>query len=197
MMGVAVVASLVLYAFYYLDTNQTLVRQWAAYINPFNQIYFFVSGVVMARLLLPKVGYNKPRLYFMLSLLFMMFAFYPASGNTINIVTGWNKLFFCLIIMSICSVVFLIKDVSSCHSLHAGLRFLGDISYPLYLLHGVSFSYFSKLIYSKDMSQAAFIFSSILLMLFLIFISWGCHLLIERPMIRISKYIRLEKSSYS
>ncbi|VAC68459.1 acyltransferase 3 [Enterobacter cloacae] len=174
----------------YLDPSKGIVEQWARYINPFNQIYFFIFGIVAAKLLLPFVGKNKALFSCFAIATFIAFCLYPVEGNQIKIITGVNKLFFTVVTIFICSAFFLIGDFVSLKPLHSILKFLGDVSYPLYLLHGVSFSYFRQIVFYKGMSDSMLITYGACLLVMLLVLSWICHIAIERPMIKLGRYVK-------
>lgn len=183
----ASVALLVYCAFYFIDPAVMLSKQWAIYIDPMNQVYYFSLGVLAARWLLPLVGKNRKIMVLTALLLFIAFVCYPANGDQINIITGLTKIVFSLLTLGLCSAFFLVGDLQSIKPLHLLLKFLGDISYPLYLLHGVSFLYFRKLIVSPGMTDEQLILSGLGLLGLLLILSWLCHIGIEKPIIKVSK----------
>ena len=189
LMGIVLLVTLIHSTFYFLDANQELAKQWQLYINPVNQIYFFISGVMLAKVLLPYVGRNKTLLLIVAAIIIMAFSIYPVGGNQINIITGWNKLFFVLLITSLCGIFFLIGDLLSAKYVHAVLKFLGDVSYPLYLLHGVSFAYFQRIVFYKGMSDFVLLAYGFVLLMALLALSWLCHIFIEKPTIRLGRFI--------
>ncbi|EHG7581974.1 MULTISPECIES: acyltransferase family protein [Citrobacter] len=172
---------------FYLEPSSGIAEQWAAYINPINQIYFFVFGIVIAHLLLKYVGRNK----FLFSAIAFMFSavfiFYPAQGNQINIIVGTNKIVFTMITVAVCSMFFLIGDLLVIKPLHIALKFLGDISYPLYLMHGASFMFFRQYFYYSGITDATLIAHGLVMLVTLLVLSWLCHVGIEKPVIRLSK----------
>lgn len=191
LMGGLLIVTLIHSAFFLLDSHQTLASQWPDYINPMNQIYFFIAGVILAKLLLPYVGRRKGLLFVAVMGLALVFTLYPVTGNQINIVTGTNKLVFVLLTVLLCAVFFLIGNLLSVRYVHVVLKFLGDVSYPLYLLHGESFAYFQKFIFYRGMSDSTlFAYASVLLMILLI-LSWFCHVCVEKPAIRVSQYMKI------
>lgn len=174
-------------ALFYLDSSRGIVEQWAAYINPVNQIYFFVFGIVMAKILLPHVGKNGLLFSVLAILLSVAFVYYPAQGNQMNIIVGVNKVFFTVITVLVCAMFFLIGNLVTIKPLHMVLKFLGDISYPLYLLHGVSFMYFGRFFYHSGITDATLVVRGLVLLLVLLVASWLCHAGIEKPVIKLSK----------
>ncbi|MBK4723893.1 acyltransferase family protein [Pantoea agglomerans] len=182
-------------AFFYLSRDSGLDLQWSAYINPINQVYFFVLGVCLAKVLLPYVGRYRAVACIGSVLSFLAFIFYPVTGDQIEIIVGWNKFYFTMVIALLCAMFFLMVDLKNIPFLHAVLSFMGNISYPLYLLHGVSFLYFRRFFYHKGISDSDLIFRGLVLLSFLIFISWLCHIKIEKPVIKFSKSLLVRNDS--
>ena len=89
----------------------------------------------------------------MIILSFLAFTFYPASGDTINIVTGTNRLVFtfCCFLICFCFYKLTFKFPEF---IHKPLTILGEASYSVYLLHpivwtltGIATGLFSKYIF--------------------------------------------------
>jgi len=181
----------------YLDATKGIAEQWSEYIRPINQIYFFMFGIVVAKFLLPQVGRNKVSLSILIALSFVAFILYPVTGNQINIITGVNKVFFTAITLFVCVLFFLVGDYESIKPLHVIFKFLGNVSYPLYLLHGVSFSYFQKLVFYKGISDSELLGYGFVLLVILLITSWLCHVGIEKPIVRFSKRLKITKKPTS
>ncbi len=188
---------LVYCAFYFLTPDVRLSKQWALYIDPVNQVYYFSLGVLAAKWLLPIVGERRKTMLFIALFLFMVFVCYPASGDQINIITGYEKIVFSILILGLCSAFFLVGDLQHIKPLHFLLKFLGDVSYPLYLLHGVSFLYYRKLIFTPEMNVQQLILSGLGLLCLLLLLSWICHVAIEKPIIKLSKRLSTRKTQGS
>lgn len=174
-------------SYFYLDSNKGLGGQWNLYIKPLNQIFFFMLGVGLASFLLAYVGKFK-KLSVSLSLaLFFIFMLYPEQGDLINIMTGGSKIVFSLIIVSLCASFYLIGDLTKYSAVHFILKFLGDISYPLYLLHGLTFVYFRDLFKAMEMPLDKLLFIGVIVLISLMIVSWICHISIEKPLMRVCK----------
>lgn len=190
------ISSAILYycSYHYLNGNSGLGAQWVQYINPLNQIFFFMFGVAIASLLRPYVGKSKS-LYVLISiLLFATFYFFPASGDLINIITGDSKVIFTVTIVALCSSFYLIGDLTEIKPVHVILKFLGDISYPLYLLHGVTFIYFRDLYAPGKMPTEKLVLIGAFLIASLMVASWICHVAIEKPAMKLSKKLFTKKT---
>ncbi|HAW2880432.1 TPA: acyltransferase [Escherichia coli] len=174
---------------HYLSPDKDFELQWGSYINPLNQVFFFIFGVVLAKLLLPHVGKYKLFVIVLTVVLFFAFLLHQASGGLINIVTGWNKIYFTSVIVLLCACFFMIGDLVSIKPLHVALKFLGDISYPLYLLHGVTFICLKGFLSSRNIPADTMLLIGVAVILLLFLASWICHILIEIPIISFSKKI--------
>lgn len=142
---------LVWFAFLKLDKNISIGEQWLFYINPFNNLFFYVMGIAIV--------YNsdylklKPRTVLIFGLLASsIFLFSPVNGNQINIVTGTNRLIFS--IASILLVVFFYSYPMRIEK-HVGsiLKTLGMATYGIYLLHPIvsdAYNIYIKPIYPFD-----------------------------------------------
>lgn len=176
-------------AFWYMNADIGLGEQWVHYINPLNQIFYFTFGIILAKVLLPFVGYLKPFFIMASIVLFSGFVLFPVGGDLINIITGWNKIYFSVLIIMICACFFMIGDLVSIKPLHVALKFLGDISYPLYLLHGVTFICLKGFLSSRNIPADTMLLIGVAVILLLFLASWICHILIEIPIISFSKKI--------
>ena len=121
-----------------LDAQQPLADQWHTYVNPLNQIFFFVAGCAM--------GYwTKARAFQPLSSLFLLvlgillFVLIPAEGNTVALISGSNRWWFTTACILICLGAYKISGRLP-GALHTVFKLLGEGSYSLYLLHPLVFT---------------------------------------------------------
>ena len=133
------------YAFGILVPNKPLADQWKAYIHPANQGLLFFAGMLMAKF---RVHHTKPFKKDWHSLLLLTcivgFCFYPADGDQIEIVYGIKRLVFSVFCFGISYAVLNINFNFSA-LFQKVLKFFGNVSYPLYLIHGVTGNIFMKL----------------------------------------------------
>lgn len=125
----------VYFAFFRLKSELNLNSQWKNYVNPLNQVFLFLGGFLIGHFFNKKTIKN----YITISLLIIsssFFVLYPVTGDTINIVTGTNRLLFtsCCFIICICFYKLTIKFPGF---IHKPLTFLGEASYSVYLLHPI------------------------------------------------------------
>lgn len=191
---ILVVANFVLFfycTYYYLDPAKGFGWQWVDYISPINQVYFFIFGIVAARLLLPYVGRRKVLCILAIAALAVIFTFNDAGGDLINITTGSEKIYFTSCIVMLCSAFFLIGDLAEIKPLHTILKFLGDISYPLYLLHGTTLIFMKKIFVTNSTPTSSVVLYGAVTISLLVVASWLTHIFIEQPVIRFSKRLSL------
>lgn len=132
------------FAFIKLNPNLPLVEQWDIYVNPFNQVFLFLSGYLIG-LLFTATNLKDATLYLLVSISVALFIFYPTSTEVIDIVTGSNRLVFTLTCILIC-LFFYKANLKLPTWLHKVLSILGETSYSLYLIHPIVFTVVSLLI---------------------------------------------------
>ncbi|EZH72292.1 hypothetical protein ATO12_22840 [Aquimarina atlantica] len=188
------IVSLVLaiyFAFFQLNSNDTLGNQWKTYINPFNQLFLFVGGIYLAKLIGNNEKNNKLAIV-LLVIAITLLLFYPLSGDQINIVTNWNRLF-----LSGCSFIivaaFLIMRLQIARKIDLILGKLGHISYSIYLLHPIIYSYMTSFI---DNSQNP-IFFIILCFVLTFVLSLITYEVIESNFMSIGKYLSIKTQKFS
>lgn len=138
------------FGFILLQPDKTLSQSWHNYVNPLNQLFLFTAGVMLSHY------FNsinlKPKITISIILVgvFLLFLL-PAYGNTINIVTGVNRLIFTFACVLIC-LGFYKLDWKGPSYIHLPLKMLGDTSYSVYLLHPLLYAVVGLLnIYLKDL----------------------------------------------
>lgn len=123
------------FSVFIINKEMELSDMWHSYINPFNQLSLFVGGMLIA-----KYRVKLPKKYGFLGLMLacVIFYLYPVKGGWVEIITGYNRML--LIIIAIFVVFFVASiDYPPKDFFSKILNFLGDISYSIYLLHGVFF----------------------------------------------------------
>ncbi|AHM63244.1 acyltransferase 3 [Flammeovirgaceae bacterium 311] len=127
------------FAFFVLQEQADLSKQWSIYVNPLNQVFLFLGGYLMGWWW---QGQEVPPYltYLLLAVAVAAFIFYPVEGDQIHLVTGTNRLVFTAICLLLCFAFYKI-DVALPHFLHQKLRMLGEASYSVYLLHPIVLHY--------------------------------------------------------
>ena len=134
-----VLFSLYLYfAFVKLDTGITLAEQWRNYVNPLNQVFLFLGGFLIG-FFFQNAKVKNSVILALLLVTSSVFIFFPATGNTINIVTGVSRLVFTACCFLICFGFFKLTFRFP-KFIHKPLTLLGESSYSVYLLHPFVFT---------------------------------------------------------
>ncbi|MGH2565977.1 MAG: acyltransferase family protein, partial [Ginsengibacter sp.] len=119
----------VYFAFSVLTKKSGLADAWTDYVNPFNQAFLFVAGILIGHIL-KKVKINPVFCIGLILTGLVLFILLPASGDLINIVTGYNRLLFTACCILICIGFYKIQFPH-----FEPLELLGKGSYSVYLLH--------------------------------------------------------------
>ncbi|NDK57039.1 acyltransferase family protein [Pontibacter fetidus] len=128
-----IVAIAIYFAFYSIDDAAPLAQEWRDYVNPFNQIFLFLGGVAIGYFTKYKQLPSLP-LVLLLIMAVAVFTYYPADGNTITLVTDWNRFIFAGTCLAVCFAMYKLP-LTLPNVLHVPLHTLGEISYAVYLLH--------------------------------------------------------------
>jgi exopolysaccharide production protein ExoZ len=132
------------FSFHVLDANHSSAEQWHDYVNPLNQIFFFISGCVIGFLTKQRhfaIGTSTSILIGGLAL----FILTPAVGNNIVLLTGVNRWIFTAACLLICLGAYKL-NIPLTGKLHSALKMLGESSYSVYLLHGLVFTVWAFLL---------------------------------------------------
>lgn len=130
----------VAFAFFIIDRQGTIVDQWSLYINPLNQLFLFIAGVALGHF------FNRSRIlyaHFFLIAALVVFVLYPVSGNTINLVTGVDRLGLTAVAIIICLLFYKLEAANIPAIIGRPLQILGEISYSVYLLHPIVFKIYT------------------------------------------------------
>ena len=131
-------ATFCLFTFVLMDPTIQLGYQWSKFVNPFNQFLYFGVGIFVATLPMPSELLKKMAPYLIIICLLLVI-YYPVHGEPILLVTGINRILLSSLIMFIC-YLFYISDFNFLPAfLRWTLKYLGDTSYSIYLLHPLVF----------------------------------------------------------
>jgi exopolysaccharide production protein ExoZ len=132
---ISLLALYIYFAFVKLSPESTLSEQWKNYVNPLNQAFLFLGGFLIG-LFIHNRNISNKIILLILTFSVLLFTYHPVSGNTINLVTGFNRLIFTTCSFLICICVYKLKFKFT-DLVHLSLTKLGEASYSLYLLHPI------------------------------------------------------------
>ncbi len=128
----------IFFAFQVFNPNMALIDQWRNYVNPLNQIFLFLGGILIGYVF-EKIEINKYLVIAVFLIGICLFVFYPSESDAISIVFGWSRLVFTLSCFMIC-FSFYKMNVKVPSIINRPLMFFGEISYSLYLLHPIVYT---------------------------------------------------------
>jgi exopolysaccharide production protein ExoZ len=137
LLALVALSLLTYFAFSALEPGNPLAGQWRTYINPLNQFFFFLSGVLMGRFVNPR-NTNASLSLIVGAMGLALFVLIPVGGDAIQLVTGWHRFVFAICCISICFSFF--RTAQAQPIVDKPLALLGQISYSLYLLHPIVYS---------------------------------------------------------
>lgn len=187
---VAISIVLALYfSFSILDPSMKLQgQQWVTYINPLNQLYLFVGGVIIGYLQSCSLRINKKVLFFLSIVSIIIYTLLPISGNDlINIVTGKERIIFSILIFTICFSATFWGEIKT-EWIGKPLKFLGETSYSIYLLHPIVYIFLSRRL---EIGRVEIILISIFCTIILSFLSYKY---LEKPFMRKGKKLAGKQS---
>jgi peptidoglycan/LPS O-acetylase OafA/YrhL len=138
LLAITILGLYLYFAFNKLNQDLTLSEQWRNYVNPLNQVFLFLGGFLIGRFL-HNVKIKNSIIITLLLLGLSLFIFYPVTGDTINLVTGVNRLIFTACCFLIC-ISFYKMTFTLPKFIHKPLTLLGEASYSVYLLHPIVYS---------------------------------------------------------
>ncbi|MEJ5864923.1 acyltransferase [Pseudomonas farsensis] len=174
------------FSFFLLDPLIPISEQWKTYINPFNNLFLYVSGIALfynTR----KATYTPTLALIAITAGLSIFLLYPAHGDQISIVTGLSRIAFCtaslLVVYGFYSYRSQIPKLLS-----TPLEALGIATYGVYLLHPIVNSgiTFSLKLLKVDISPYITIGISSVLS---VAIALAVYRLLESPMMSLGKHL--------
>lgn len=146
LLSLLIIFFMIYFSFFAIDVKIDLGEQWKTYINPLNQVYFFLGGFLMGYLFR---GVKLKRIYssllIVLGLLIMIC--FPVGEERISLVFGINRVVFSLACFLICLGTYSWNNIFSIPNIiHRPFSLLGEASYSVYLLHPLVYQIVSKMV---------------------------------------------------
>lgn len=134
------------FIFKYIDVDFGVLSQWEKYVNPLNHVFYFYLGVILGT----TYSSMKNKIFFKIYLIILLFIIsisifgFTNIGDPIVLFVGGNRL---ILTALVTSLVFssLISNMKLKAYVHRPLKYLGDLSYSIYLLHPFLFYFTQKL----------------------------------------------------
>lgn len=185
------------FAFSIIDRQQDLFDQWHYYVNPLNQVFLFFCGFCIGHFLF-RLDLPATISVALIGIGLVIFIFYPAGVNPVNLVTGVSRIVFTICCVLIC-VGFYKITIGVPNVLDKVLAFLGEASYSIYLLHpivyrvvGVPISVANKHLFPVPG------FARMILSMFLTFIaSYVVYTFFEKYFMRLGREVASKVANYS
>jgi peptidoglycan/LPS O-acetylase OafA/YrhL len=163
------------FAYFVFNKDSTLAVQWSFYVNPLNQLLLFFAGVAIGYYRF--FSFNKALGYICLLIIVLSFVFYPVKGDLVEIVSGFERLFFSF--LSVAIVFFTFKTNPLLKGwLHRFLIFTGECCYSIYLLHPIASI---PVVMVGNVLGFELIYSYFFAVIFTLFISRASYLIVELP----------------
>jgi exopolysaccharide production protein ExoZ len=176
------------FCFFVLNTTQTMMVQWINYINPFNQLYFFIAGIWLGTIqsYSPIIKQNQGIIICILLIMSALFVFAPIQGSQTALISGINRIIFSVLSIGIC-FCFFVLEIKLLPFIEKVLCKLGEISYGVYLIHPICFLKLREVLIAYFIISTEMYFT--IAIIFTILLSYIIYSWIEKPMIRLGKYL--------
>jgi exopolysaccharide production protein ExoZ len=135
--SISILSIFIYFTFYVLKSDLKLVDQWRNYVNPLNQVFFFLAGF-LSGWILNKQNISNSICALLILVGIGLFVGIRIDGDVINLVTGKTRLLFTVCCLLITTGFFKLKGTPQ-KFIHKPLSFLGEASYSVYLLHPLVF----------------------------------------------------------
>lgn len=131
------------FSFFVVKLDKTVAHNWKYYINPLNQLFYFLSGCMIARYIKPDLIKNSFSV-FLIILSVLGFVLLPISNEYMfSSVHGFTRLtlsfFIIILIVGIYTYKLEVKKWMT------PLIILGEISYGVYLLHPLVYKFLARI----------------------------------------------------
>jgi exopolysaccharide production protein ExoZ len=174
----------IFFSFNAIDSKSTIASQWNTYINPFNNLFLFTSGIALYYNF-KSLFIRKRTVLFGAGAVALLFALIKVSGDPILAVTGVNRV--ALSSLSILIVLFFWKmDIGLPEVINKPWSRICLASYSIYLFHPLVLQII-KIIAAGNLARARFIIP--ISVAITIILSLAIYKFVEKPFIRLGKKI--------
>ena len=175
------------FAFNVFNPNGYINDQWRNYVNPLNQLFLFLGGIILGYVFEKK----DVSIYLVLFIFFIsmcLFVFYPSGKDAISIIFGWSRLVLTISCFMICFSFYKV-NIKIPKIIDKILVFFGEISYSLYLLHPIVYTIVGAILtYSSNCFLKLPTFSHLIISIFVsIVVSYLSYNYYEKPFINMAK----------
>ncbi|MEO6151356.1 MAG: acyltransferase, partial [Mucilaginibacter sp.] len=127
------------FSFHRLNPALPLGQQWADYVNPLGQVFYFAIGITLGVVErdMKKFGWWA---VVAIILVCSLIVIYPVTGEPIQLVTGHNRLILSALVVLLCFLFYKCDFDFLPEFGKRTLRFLGEVSFSLYLIHPIIYA---------------------------------------------------------
>lgn len=187
--NILLVASIFLggvFALELISSINTLANQWNTYINPFNNLFFYIAGIAIY-FNIYKWKFGNEMVLAVLFAGLAIFLFYPSEGGEIQLITGGNRITFS--IASILLVIGFYKlNVRIPALMTTPLTQLGIITYGVYLLHPIIYQSIKILSNKLNLPNSSITTISLTIVITIV-LSLMAYQFVEKPLIEVGKKV--------
>lgn len=179
----------VYFAFFIMNDSDGLASQWGRYVNPFNQLYFFLAGMAIGKWGAVLGHLGKKSSYLLVFMTAADFWLYPVvsagGGGLVAIISGVERVVFSLLSILFVWLVYITNP--EFRSIPGRiLAFLGQGCYSIYLMHPIVAMYLVPALMDVGLYKTrAYMVSFVVTLL----VSGLTFRFIEKPMMDAGKWV--------
>ncbi|RYZ97434.1 MAG: acyltransferase [Sphingobacteriaceae bacterium] len=130
---------LIYFSFHKLNSAIPLGQQWAAYVNPLGQMFYFAVGITLG---VVERDMKKFGLWAVVAIVAVcaLIVLYPVTGEPVQLVTGYNRLILSALVILLCFLFYKCDFDFLPEFGKRTLHFLGQVSFSLYLIHPIIYA---------------------------------------------------------
>lgn len=180
------------FPFVRMDPDKSFESQWVHYVNPLNQFFLFLGGMIIGYSLRTVNVHNALSAFLIIGGL-ALFILFPVEGDRINLVTGLTRLVLTLSCFMICIGFYKISlDLPAI--LATPLKLLGDCSYCIYLIHPLVYTLVNKGLHFMtsrlSLEPMPPVFSLVVKMCVTFGVSYCIYVFYEKNFMRLGRKVR-------